>query len=41
MGLLNGTRQAPLRLSMGRYTTADEIEQVLDILPKTISRLRG
>ena len=41
MGLLNGRRCAPLRLSMGRYTRAEEIERVLYILPKTVSRLRG
>ena len=41
MGLLNGRRCAPLRLSMGRYTTTEEIEKVLDILPKTVARLRG
>ena len=41
MGLLNGKRQAPLRLSMGRYTTEKEIERVLDILPETVARLRG
>ncbi len=41
MGLLDGRRCAPLRLSMGRYTTAEEVERVLDILPETIARLRG
>ena len=41
MGLLNGRRCAPLRLSMGRYTRAEEIERVLDVLPKTVARLRG
>ena len=41
MGLLNGRRCAPLRLSMGRYTRAEEIERVLYVLPKTVARLRG
>ena len=41
MGLLNGRRCAPLRLSLGRYTKAEEIDRVLDVLPKTVARLRG
>lgn len=41
MCLLDDRRCAPLRLSMGRYTTAEEIDKVLDILSKTIARLRG
>ena len=41
MGLLDGRRCAPLRLSLGRYTKAEEIDRVLDILPKTVARLRG
>ena len=41
MGLLNERRCAPLRLSMGRYTRAEEIERVLDVLPKVVVRLRG
>ena len=41
MGLIDGRRCAPLRLSMGRYTRAEEIGRVLDVLPKTVSRLRG
>ena len=41
MGLLNGRRCAPLRLSLGRYTKAEEIDLVLDVLPKTVARLRG
>jgi cysteine desulfurase len=41
MGLLDGRRCAPLRLSLGRYTTAAEIERVLAVLPETIGRLRG
>ena len=41
MGLLNGRRCAPLRLSLGRYTKAEEIDRVLDILSKTVARLRG
>ena len=41
MGLLDGRRCAPLRLSLGRYTKAEEIDLVLDILPKTVVRLRG
>ena len=41
MGLLDGRRCAPLRLSMGRYTTAEEIDRVLDLLPRTVARLRG
>ena len=40
MGLLSSRRCAPLRLSMGRFTTPDEIETVLDVLPKTVARLR-
>ena len=41
MGLLDGRRAAPLRLSLGRYTTQAEIDRVLDILPETVKRLRG
>ena len=41
MGLLNGRRCAPLRLSMSRYTTEAEVDIVLDILPQTVARLRG
>ena len=41
MGLLDGRRCAPLRLSMGRYTTSEEIDRILDLLPKTVARLRG
>ena len=41
MGLLDGRRCAPLRLSLGRYTTDKDIDRVLDILPKTVVRLRG
>ena len=41
MGLLDGRRCAPLRLSLGRYTKAEEIDLVLDVLPKTVVRLRG
>ena len=41
MGLLNGRRCAPLRLSLGRYTKAEEIDRILDILSKTVARLRG
>ena len=41
MGLLDGRRCAPLRLSLGRYTKAKEIDRVLAVLPKTVARLRG
>ena len=41
MGLLDGRRCAPLRLSMGRYTKTEDIDRVLDVLPKTVARLRG
>ena len=41
MGLLDGRRCAPLRLSMGRYTSEEEIDRVLDVLPETAKRLRG
>ena len=41
MGLLDGRRCAPLRLSLGRYTRLEEIERLLDILPETVARLRG
>ena len=41
MGLLDGRRCAPLRLSMGRYTTSEEIDRVLGLLPRTVARLRG
>ena len=40
MGLLNGGRRAPLRLSLSRYTTNAEIEKVLLILPEVVRRLR-
>ena len=41
MGLLNDRRCAPLRLSMGRYTTESDMGRVLDILPKIVARLRS
>ena len=41
MGLLDGRRCAPLRLSLSRYTTEEQIERVLRILPQTVARLRG
>ena len=41
MGLLDGRRCAPLRLSMGRFTKEDDVDRVLDVLPKTVARLRG
>ena len=41
MGLIDGRRCAPLRLSMGRCTTEAEIDRVLEILPQTVARLRG
>ena len=40
MGLLDGRRCAPLRLSMGRFTKEDDVDRVLDVLPKTVARLR-
>jgi len=40
MGLLDGRRCAPLRLSLSRYTTGEEIEKLLKILPETVARLR-
>ena len=40
MGLLEGGRRAPLRLSLSRYTTNAEIEKVLSILPEVVHRLR-
>lgn len=41
MGLLDGRQCAPLRLSLSRYTTEEQIERVLRILPQTVARLRG
>ena len=41
MGLLDDRRCGSLRLSLGRYTTAEQIERVLAILPETVARLRG
>ena len=41
MGLLSDRRCAPLRLSLGRYTTENEIDRVLDVLPNIVERLRG
>ena len=41
MGLLNSAHKAPLRLSMSRYTTEDEENKVIAILPDIIARLRG
>ena len=41
MGLLDGRRCAPLRLSLSPYTTEEEVERVLRILPETVKRLRG
>lgn len=41
MGLLDGRRCAPLRLSLGRYTQLEQIESVLNVLPETVARLRA
>lgn len=41
MGLLNSVHKAPLRLSMSRYTTEDEVNKVIAILPDIVARLRG
>ena len=40
MGLLTGERQAPLRLSLGRYTGEAETERALLILCDAVRRLR-
>lgn len=41
MGLLTGAKQAPLRLSLSRYTMDEEIDRVIHILPSVVQRLRG
>ena len=40
MGLLDGGRRAPLRLSLSRYTTESDVEKLLLILPEVVDRLR-
>ncbi|MFH2137471.1 MAG: cysteine desulfurase family protein [Candidatus Omnitrophota bacterium] len=41
MGLAAEQAHGSIRISMGRGTTMDEIDYVLDVLPKVISRIRG
>jgi len=40
LGLNNQLAHGSLRLTLGRYTTEQEIDRVLEVLPKIVSRLR-
>jgi len=40
MGLPEDRVRSALRLSLSRYTTASEIEALIDIIPKTVERIR-
>jgi cysteine desulfurase len=41
MGLSHGQAHGSLRLTIGKWTTEEEIEQVLDVLPRVVSKLRS
>jgi len=40
MGLSHEQAHGSLRLTIGKWTTEEEIEQVLDVLPRVVSKLR-
>ena len=40
MGLVDGSRTAALRLSLGPSTTDSDVDRVLDVLPAAVARLR-
>ncbi len=41
MGLSHEQALTSLRLTLGKWTTQEEIEQVLDVLPRVVANLRG
>jgi len=41
MGLSHGQAHGSLRLTIGKWTTEEEIEQVLDVLSRVVSKLRA
>jgi cysteine desulfurase len=41
MGLSHGQAHGSLRLTIGKWTTEEEIEQVLETLPRVVSKLRA
>jgi cysteine desulfurase len=41
MGIATEVAQGTLRFSLGHYTTEDDIDYVLAVLPKIVSRLRS
>jgi len=40
LGLSPQQAHSSLRLTLGRYTTEEEIEKVLEVLPRIVQRLR-
>ena len=40
MGLSNDRARASLRFSIGKQNTAEDVDQLLSVLPETVSRLR-
>jgi cysteine desulfurase len=41
MGLSNDRARASLRFSVGRFTTASEIDQACEIIPAVVAKLRA
>jgi cysteine desulfurase len=41
MGLTHEQARSALRFTMGRLTTAEDIDRVLDVLPRSVARLRA
>jgi cysteine desulfurase len=41
IGLSHAQARSSLRFTMGRLTTAEDIERVLEVLPRTVARLRA
>jgi cysteine desulfurase len=41
MGLEDRVAHGGIRFSLSKYTTEEEIERALEVVPKVIARLRG
>jgi cysteine desulfurase len=41
IGLTHEVAHGSLRISMGRWTTVDDIDYLMDSLPKVVSKLRA
>jgi len=41
MGLSHEQARGSLRFSLGKWTTEEEIERVLDVLPRIVAKLRA